>query len=323
MAPVHAALGRGGLLRQFWVVTVAFGVSQALAATTIALCYAAAGSLGSTSAGVVFASYTVCACVLVASLVQRCGPRRVLIAGVWLVAVFVSSYTAVGRVGAVRSRVVVLGGSLCGGLGLGFMWTAQGAYMTRLVRLYADKTGQSPEVTSSWALGTFAAVVLGLEVLAKAGASLFDAQLGTDFVFVALASLAGLSAMVMSLAADDVSIVSREFGGVRGGLSEQGAEQGAAQIGDLKVGALDEDDKSESSGADPIGSSRRSNSYCFNSFGAALELLWRDRRILYLFPFNVCFGFVVSRGALALMLRLPLCYACPYATLALMLRLPL
>ncbi len=250
----------------YFFVCVVFAFTQALASTTVALAYAFAGSLGSTSAGIVFGTYTLCALLVSTSVIDQIGPRNSLSVGSALVALFVSSYAVLPLSPTVRTAVII-SGSIAGGVGTGIMWTAQGAYMTVLIKCHSDRHGADYVETSSWAAGFFATVALGIEVLVKAAASPIDQHMG-QYLFVVLGGMSCVAAVCMMIVMCLGRVSSKATTeNIQGQINQSGKPQR-------------EDD-------DPEGG------LCSRAM-AGIRLFRSDVRVLLLAPFNLSFGFILA-----------------------------
>merc|ERR1719414_929509 len=90
-------------------------------------------------------------------------------------------------------------GSICGGLGAGVLWTAQGGYFASTATLLAEAVGASRAEMTSALSGQFAFVYLCLEVSAKLGFTglkkldLLHWEILLIFTALALLSLLGMS----------------------------------------------------------------------------------------------------------------------------------
>ena len=99
---------------------------------------------------------------------------------------------------------VVIIGSTIGGIGAGFLWTAQGLFYGRTAELYAEASGTTKEDANSKLAGIFAFFYVGLEVVLKLLSSLLNKDglkvgsfSGQSFVYLVFTVLAVGSAIVM------------------------------------------------------------------------------------------------------------------------------
>jgi hypothetical protein len=132
------------ILANFMRLALSFSANHAVAVTALALASAALGpKLGSYGVGVLYAGFTVSALLFAPAVVRTLGPRRAMVLSLSLYCAYVGSF--IGGLALVRARgtddeltwAVVLSGAVVGGVGAGWMWTAQGAYFTAAARAFA------------------------------------------------------------------------------------------------------------------------------------------------------------------------------------------
>ena len=132
------------ILANFMRLALAFSANHAVVVTALALASAALGpKLGSYGVGVLYTGFTVSALLFAPAVVRTLGPRRAMVLSLSLYCAYVGSF--IGGLALVRARgaddeltwAVVLSGAVVGGVGAGWMWTAQGAYFTAAARAFA------------------------------------------------------------------------------------------------------------------------------------------------------------------------------------------
>ena len=139
-------------LRNFIGLCVAFGVSHSC--IIVGISYASSVfdlTLGSASTGLVYTLYTLTSLLAAAPFVDYIGPRNgmtLTIVGFLLYLVcFVVGQAASGS-NSVLEYVVVIIGSICGGLSSSIGWVSQGVYYARSALLYSQATGISLEAAN-------------------------------------------------------------------------------------------------------------------------------------------------------------------------------
>jgi hypothetical protein len=142
---VRAARQRA-IFRNFMVLSSAFSLNHAVVVTALSLASAELGDrLGSYGSGVLYVCYCSAALFLSSGVVAAWGAKRAMVVSLSLYSLYVSSYLGgFELMSSGRSDwawVTVVSGSVVGGLGAGWMWTAQGAYFTGAARAYATGGG--------------------------------------------------------------------------------------------------------------------------------------------------------------------------------------
>jgi hypothetical protein len=90
-------------------------------------------------------------------------------------------------------------GAAIGGVGAGFLWTAQGSYFTSAAQDYATHSGQTTTSATSKLASIFAFIYLSLEVLLRAmSTALLQAGLQWSTIFQVYAFITALSAVLMA-----------------------------------------------------------------------------------------------------------------------------
>eukprot|EP00937_MAST-01D_sp_MAST-1D-sp2_P002683 g2683.t1 len=175
------------VLSNFWWLCVTFSTNHAVVVTALSLATAELGpELGAYGSGTLYITYTFAALFLAPGVVGLFGPKRAMVAALYLYSVYVASFLAATIVHTRLSQPVVewlcvIAGSIIGGCGAGWMWTAQGAYFAGAARAYAsclERSSTQPPTsgirqreTASLA-GVFGFIFLGIEVLVKMAVSI-------------------------------------------------------------------------------------------------------------------------------------------------------
>ncbi len=163
---------RGGPLRSFAAMSVAFSLAHGCATAVIPLAAVEfGGSLGATSLGVLYVVYTLTAMVGATLLVGTTGPKWGLVAGLAVFCIYVASFLLAATVPTIACAAA-LGGAAIGGVGGGVIWTAQGAYFSFCSERYAATSDVTPSQATGWLGSAFASCYLGAEIALKLLSSL-------------------------------------------------------------------------------------------------------------------------------------------------------
>jgi len=163
-------------------------------------------NIGNVGNGVLYVFTLLSALIIAAPMTTTVGPRKSMIAAMFMYCVYVTCFAISVLVKAQTALVwiIFMFGSTCGGLAAGVLWTAQGGYFARSAALLADATGEPREAITGTLSGQFAAIYLIGEVGSKLGFTALQKvgvlpwQIG--FIYTALGA-AGLFGM---LAAKDL-----------------------------------------------------------------------------------------------------------------------
>jgi hypothetical protein len=137
---------------------------------------------------------------LACAIVRRLGDTLGMAIAELLCGLFVASYAVASLAPEMRGPIVMVG-SAAGGVGVGFLWTAQGVFFTNTAEEYARATGCTPAAARASLAGIFATIYLLGELCLKfLAAALFQAAPGFPSLAIlgaiALAASAGAGAMV-------------------------------------------------------------------------------------------------------------------------------
>lgn len=124
--------GARDTIRNFVLMSLFFSATPACALACLALATARLGSIGSWQSGVLFLSYT-CSSVMGATyVVKKLGARNAMITGMAMFCFYVACFWVATTFGGAHDATVqsisAMVGAIVGGIGAGFLWTAQGAY---------------------------------------------------------------------------------------------------------------------------------------------------------------------------------------------------
>ena len=203
------------------------------------------------------------------------GPRQACVTAMMLTCLYLLSFFAATRYAGVSADtepplVFVVVGGILGGIGVGLMWVAQGAYMTRIAITYAEEQRIDVVTATTRLAGTFALVLLAMELSMKLLISLLTSaddgsksqQYDTPLLLtlLVLAFIAVLP-MVYFRTALELSVAAGPVTREREGVAVTATSGGG------------------SSGLNPWG-----------RLSAVTMLIWRDPAILLLVAPNASFG---------------------------------
>jgi len=195
-------------LRHFAIMAVAFSVNHGCVTSVLGLASADFNpSLSAVSSTILYGCYTLSALLLAVPMVKIYGPKRVLVCGTTAYCFYVLPFAVIVLGGDgldIKARYVMASiGSAIGGIGAGWLWTAQGAYFARASGLYARETGQPIADVNGYFGGVFSTVYVGMEVVCKLFSSVVRDSWksgGKDLVFVTYAVLCIIAAFAMTFA---------------------------------------------------------------------------------------------------------------------------
>ena len=155
------------VLTNFVVMSILFSANHGAMVSCLAFATLQLGSTGAWELSLFHLIYAASALLGATYVVKQLGSRNSMLLGMGLYASYVSLFWLALKHGAYVNLIAVLGAFL-GGIGGGFVWTAQGSYFSRAAEDYALCCGNKPthEVTSYLA-GMFAFIYLAEEVACK------------------------------------------------------------------------------------------------------------------------------------------------------------
>lgn len=188
------------LFKGFVLMSVYFSLSHGCVVSVIDLSSNFGHNLGSYSVGTLYAAYVVTATLMGVPLISISSAKRVLVASMVMLSVYVSSYLLALIFPAYAWQFVLFGAGI-GGIGSGLLWTAQGFYFKLAVIQYSKASVSEEKDTSSMFASIFACIYLGLEMALKVSGSLV-ARYGTlEFkygLFAIYSAIAVAATLLMS-----------------------------------------------------------------------------------------------------------------------------
>lgn len=154
-------------LQNFVLMSALFSANHGCVVACLALATARLGSTGAWQSGILYLTYTGSAIFGATFVVKKLGARDALITGMSFYCVYVACFWL-----AVTwhdyERPAALTGAAIGGVGAGFLWTAQGAYFARAAEEHAVQSGQAVTDSTAFLAGIFAFIYLAEEVVLRA-----------------------------------------------------------------------------------------------------------------------------------------------------------
>ncbi len=192
------------ILATFILMSVCFAANHGAVTSCLGLSSARLGNLtylnadlGTWQSGTLYITYTLSAVFGAAHIVKILGPRNGLFAGLVIYCVYVSCFLVAALVEDTLKWPVAIAGAFIGGIGGGFLWTAQGAYFVKVSEAYARSAGIEKTAATSYLGGIFAFFYLFEEVAMKLLSTLLTETLNQTWltVFAIYTAIAVLSAI--------------------------------------------------------------------------------------------------------------------------------
>ncbi len=141
-------IGAKQTIRNVWWWSLIFSATPSAAIACMSLATARLGSIGAWQSGILYLSYTLSAVLLGATLLSKwLGSRNAMISGMTLYCIYVGCFCVATAFPNVATSVAWTGAAI-GGIGAGFLWTAQGVYFAQCAEEYSMQSG------SDWAQST-------------------------------------------------------------------------------------------------------------------------------------------------------------------------
>jgi len=207
--------------------------------------------LGTWQLGTLYLTYTASAVFGAAYVVRRLGSRNGILAGMAVYCVYVAAFLAAALVPEETKWPVAITGAAIGGVGGGFLWTAQGSYFVSSASEYAAAAGVPSPAATSYLGGIFAFFYLFTEVLMKTLSSVIVETLASTSLSSSSWILVFSTYTAASVLACFGLLLCREF-------PEEEEEGGGRSV-------------------------------CYK-MTSATRLLWTDPKMKYMIPVNAAFG---------------------------------
>jgi MFS family permease len=194
------------LISNFILLSILFSANHGAVVACLSLATARLGDLGSYQSSILYLSYTLSALIGATAIVKHTGARNSIRMGMWIYCIYIACFVVAtwfqDRIAWVTTCAAILG-AFIGGIGGGFLWTAQGSYFARAAEEYAMVTSTSMESATSMFGGLFAGIYLGEEVLLRLLSSILI-RMGCSWVavFSGYTAIAIAAALLMVFTVD-------------------------------------------------------------------------------------------------------------------------
>ena len=198
--PIRDTHAASRTLRNFITMAVLFSANHGCTVACLALATARLGSVGAWQSGMLYFTYTASALLGATYVTKQLGSRNAIIAGMALYCAYVACFL-VATVFVSISKGAALMGAAIGGVGGGFLWTAQGAYFGQASQDHAKWLQQDVALSTAHFAGIFAFVYLAEEVLLRllSTALLEAGHVSWSVIFGVYTSVAILSTLGMGI----------------------------------------------------------------------------------------------------------------------------
>ena len=255
----------------FLLMSLLFAINHGCTVSVLGLSNARLGSIGVWQSGVLYGSYTASALYGASYFVKQIGSRNGLVLGMGMSASYVTSFffatIIVEHNESLKwlQSLVAICGALVGGVGSSILWVSQGTFFTSASQLYAstNNNGQVVENVTSRFGGNFSFIFLIFEVILRLLSTFLIETLGISWkVIFGMYSVLSIVPVFFMMGVLDI---------------------------ERQNNLLQTEDEREESGEDNASPSHKAT--------AALNLLRRDRKAIYLAPVNILFGLATSFSA--------------------------
>lgn len=249
-------------LMNFVLMSALFSANHGCVVSCLGLASARLGSTGAWQSGILYTTYTASALLGATFIVKKAGARNSLFLGMMLYCFYVACFWVATLVAdehnASRQRIAAYTGAAIGGIGAGFLWTAQGAYFGQAAEDHASRLGQPVETSTASLAGIFAFFYLAEEVLLRLLSSFL-----LEFNIASWGSIFGIYTAITVFATMAISCIHN--------YPKSSMETEALET--------DLDEPSQS---------------IFYKVSSALQLLIDDPKMKYMIGLNAVFGFTAS-----------------------------
>ena len=150
----------------FILLSALFSANHGAVVSCLSLATARLGTLGSYQSSVLYMSYTLSALIGATFVVKSLGARDSIRVGMWIYCIYVACFL-IATIFEDYKEAAALTGAFVGGIGGGFLWTAQGSYFARASEEYALAKSLEMDTATSILGGLFAGIYLGGEVVMR------------------------------------------------------------------------------------------------------------------------------------------------------------
>ncbi|KAG7369743.1 major facilitator superfamily transporter [Nitzschia inconspicua] len=251
-------------LLNFVLMSILFSANHGCVVSCLGLASARLGSIGAWQSGILYITYTASALLGATYIVKKTGARNSLLLGMLFYCFYVACFwvgTLVSHDNISGQRVAAYTGAAIGGIGAGFLWTAQGAYFGLAAEDHASRLQQPVETSTASLAGIFAFFYLAEEVLLRLLSSFL-----LEFHLASWGSIFGIYTFITVLSTMAISCI---YNYPKSGVDTDNTD---ARLEDHPPSA----------------------SRFFYKLSSALQLLINDPKMKYMVGLNAVFGFTAS-----------------------------
>lgn len=186
-------------------MAVLFSANHGCTVACLSLATSRLGTIGAWQSGMLYLTYTASALLGATYITKKLGGRNAMSLGMMLYCIYVACFliATTSKQQQQQQRLAALTGAAIGGVGGGFLWTAQGAYFTQVANIYAQQLQQDVTTTTTYLAGVFAFIYLSEEVILRTLSTIL-LQLGFQWftIFAVYSTVAVVSTLMMGLVKD-------------------------------------------------------------------------------------------------------------------------
>jgi len=262
-----------GARRTMWnftLMSILFSANHGCVVSCLGLASARLGSTGAWQSGILYIFYTSSALLGATYIVKQTGSRNALFLGMLMYCFYVACFWVATLFPndkeheAQRVSAAYIGAAI-GGIGAGFLWTAQGAYFAQSAEDHARRLRGPVSASTASLAGVFAFFYLGEEVALRLLSSFL-----LEFRIASWSAIFGIYTAVTVLSTLAIPCVHN---------------YPKTTMNDVVERNEDEHDRTEQT---------TTISAIFYKVSAALQLLVNDRKMKWMIGLNAVFGFTAS-----------------------------
>lgn len=190
--PARESMAYKRILRNFLLMAFLFSCNHGCVVACLSLATAQLGSLGAWQSGILYMMYSISGLLGSTYIVKTLGSKYSLMVGMGLYCAYVGAFY--GAVHSKYSRAIALVGAVLGGVGAGFLWTAQGSYFAQAATMAKTPTYDA----SAEFAGLFAFIYLVSEVaLRSLSTVLLELGISWSSVFAIYSVITFLTTILM------------------------------------------------------------------------------------------------------------------------------
>ena len=254
----------------FVVMSLLFAANHGCVVACLGLATARLGSVGAWQSGLLYLTYTGSALFGATYVVKRLGARNAIMFGMLLYCFYVGAFW-LGTTVPAHARLAALTGASIGGVGAGFIWTAQGSFFAQAAEEHASASGHATSVSTTKLASVFAFFYLALEVGLRSLSTVLLKFCRMDWsaVFLIYAVITILSSLLMIFVKQP---------------SPEVRSTGRVGVDRAPAACSDDDDDDDDDAYDTATSSS------WYKATVTFQLLLRDRKMRYMIGLNAVFG---------------------------------